>query len=305
MLIMSNSSKYCLATVTTENYFQWTMTMLYSFQKNNPWFTGDFVLIGKDLPREMVSDFNLFGNVRIVEPSQVLLNQIDMLAIEVPKFKEISARFYSLEIFRLENYQKVLFLDSDMIVVKSIEEIFRLPNLFYASAQLCFYKGKGRNTSTFVAEFRSDANVDILEKTVNTGFLLLDEELINQNHYQGLIDLISAELWSRNNLTYTDELIINQYFNGKISLLDARYNYRARAARIIREKEYLAFEDAKIIHFYSKFKPWNFAEVLASSSRNMNWIKAYSLWYHWYVEFLKFYHFQKKIVSASYYNLVK
>jgi lipopolysaccharide biosynthesis glycosyltransferase len=297
--MMSNTSKYCLATVTTENYFQWTMTMLYSFKKSNPWFNGDIVVICKDLPARMISDLHLFEHVKIIEPSQVLLNQIDKLAEVVPKFKEISARFFSLEIFRFENYQKVLFLDSDMIVVKSIEEIFRLPDLFYASAQLCFYKGKGRNSSTFVAEIKSEDNTDILENTVNTGFMLLDEELLKQNHYRSLIELITPETWRRNNFTYTDELIINQYFSGKISLLDTRYNYRARAARIIREKEDLAFEDAKIIHFYSKFKPWNFAEVLASSSRNLSWIKAYGLWYHWYVEFLKFYHFQKKIEAVT------
>jgi lipopolysaccharide biosynthesis glycosyltransferase len=297
--MMNDLSKYCLATVITENYFQWAMTMLYSFKNSNPWFSGDIVVICKDLPDQMISDLLLFEHVKIIEPSQVLLNQIDLLADEVPKFKDISARFFSLESFRLENYQIVHFLDSEMIVVKSIEEIFRLPDLFYASAQLCFYKGKGRNSSTFVAEIKSEDSLDILENTVNTGFMLLDEELYKQNHYLSLIELITPETWSRNNFTYTDELIINQYFNGRISLLHTRYNYRARAARIIREKEDLAFEDAKIIHFYSKFKPWNFTEVLASSAKNLNWIKAYGLWYNWYIEFLKFYHFQKKIVAVT------
>jgi len=296
---MSDTSKYCLATVTTENYFQWTMTMLYSFVKNNPWFEGDIVIICKDLPPEMKGDLCFFKKVKFIEPSVELLRQIDLLAGEFPKFKDISARFLSLEIFRMQGYKKLLFLDSDMIVLKSIEEIFKLPDLFYASAQLCYYKGMGRNSSTFIAEIKIEDSTDILENTVNTGFMLLDGEILNQNHIQGLIDLITPELWSRNNFTYTDEFIVNLYFKDKISLLDTRYNYRARAARMIRDKEDVTFEDAKIIHFYSKFKPWNFSEVLASSSRNLNWIKAYGLWYHWYVEFLKFYHFQKKIAGVT------
>jgi lipopolysaccharide biosynthesis glycosyltransferase len=296
---MNHPSKYCLATVTSENYFQWTMTMLYSFVKNNPWFEGDIVVICKDLPAEMISDLHFFERVKIVEPSAVLLEQIDLLAEEIPKFRAISARFFSLEIFRLQGYNKLLFLDSDMIIVKSIEEVFQLPELFYASAQLCYYKGKGRNSSTFIAELKNEGSIDILESPVNTGFMLLDGKILNQNHYQLLIDLIKPALWSRNNLTYTDELIINQYFNTKISLLDTSYNYRTRAARMIKDKEHIAIEDAKIIHFYAGFKPWNFGEVLASSARNLNWIKAYGLWYTWYVEFLKFYHFQKKIEGVT------
>lgn len=296
---MNDQPKYCIATVTTENYFQWTMTMLFSFLKTNSWFKGDVIIICKDLPVKMVDDFHMFDRVKLIEPSDDLLNQIEKLVIEMPKFQNLGARFYSLEVFRLSDYKKILFLDSDMIVVKSVSELFELPDSFYASAQLCFYKGKGRNNASFIAEIKGEASTDILENPVNTGFMLLDGEILNQNHYRGLIEMITPELWSRNSLTYTDELIINQYFNDKISLLDTRYNYRARAARIIREKEDLAFEDAKIIHFYSKYKPWNFAEVLASSSRNLNWIKAYGLWYNWYVEFLKFYHFQKKIASVT------
>ncbi len=273
--------------------------MLYSFVTNNTWFEGDIVVICKDLPPEMKDDLCFFKRVKFIEPSNELLKQIDLLADEIPKFKGISARFLSLEIFRLQGYQKLLFLDSDMIVVESIEEIFRLPELFYASAQLCFYKGKGRNGFTFIAEFQNDKLPDFLENPVNTGFMLLDDRVLNENNYLALVDSIKPDLWSQNNLTYTDELIINQYFKGKISLLDTRYNYRARAARMIKQKEDIAFEDAKIIHFYSKYKPWNFNEVLSSSSRNLNWIKAYGLWYHWYVEFLKFYHFQKKIAAVT------
>jgi len=295
---MDSQPHFAIATVTTENYFQWTMTMLYSFVKSNPWFRGDILLISKDLPPEMINDLSFFHGLKLIRPSDELLKQTELLAVEIPKFMNLSARFYSLEVFRIAGYDKILYLDSDMLVVQSIEEVFHLPNAFYASAQLCIYKGKGRNGSTFYAEMNNQ-QADFLESPVNTGFMLIDGELFNQNHYQGLVDLIKPVLWSRNNLEYTDELIINVYFKDKISLLDTRYNYRARAARSIKEKEHLVFEDAKIIHFYAKFKPWNFDEMLASTTRNANWIKAYELWYKWYIEFLKFYHFQKKMLGVA------
>jgi len=296
---MNIQPKYCLATVTSQNYFQWTMTMIFSFLKNNPWFGGDIVVICKDLPPEMIGDLRLFDRLKIIEPSGDLLKKIDILVNEAPKFEKVSSRFFSLEIFSLHNYDKILFLDSDMIIVKSIEEIFSLHDSFYASAQLCYYKGKGRNGFTFHTELKKDDQTYFIENPVNTGFMLIDGNILNGLHYSGLCEMLNPTLWSFISLNYTDELVINRYFRDKITLLDIRYNYRARAARIFKEQENISIEDAKIIHFYSRFKPWNFAEVIASSANNLNWIKAYELWYHWYIEFLKFYHFQKKIIGIT------
>ena len=295
---MSNDQRYCLATVTTENYFQWTMTMLYSFVKTNPWFKGDIVIICKDLPAMMAGDLNLFERVKLVQPSAPLLGRLVKFGNSMTGFLDKIARFHSLEIFRLTGYDKLLFLDSDMVVVKSVEELFSLPGLFYASAELCWYKGKGRNAATFISEYQSTENqADFLAKPVNTGFMLLDGKILASRHFDGLINLITPGLWQNSSLTYTDELVINHYFKNSISLLDTRYNYRARAARIIREKEQISPDDASIIHFYSKFKPWDFDEVLASSTNNMSWLKAYEIWYDWYFAFLKFYHLQKKITG--------
>jgi len=135
---MNNPDKYCLATVTSENYFQWTMTMLYSFVATNPWFKGDIVVICKGLPPRMAADLMLFENVKLVEPSDALLDRLIELGHELPQFASLNARFFSLETFGLSGYKKLLFLDSDMVVVKSIEELFALPELLYACAQLCY-----------------------------------------------------------------------------------------------------------------------------------------------------------------------
>ncbi|MCX6276625.1 MAG: hypothetical protein NT004_00840 [Bacteroidetes bacterium] len=293
---MKNDQRYCLATVTTENYFQWTMTMLHSFVSSNPWFTGDIAVICNNLPEEMADGLKMFSNVKLIEPSSELMEKLADFVKAMPTFANKIARFYSLEIFRFSGYEKTLFLDSDMIVVKTIEELFTLPGSFYASAELCWYKGKGRNEASFIAGFNTtESQEGFLNTPVNTGCMLIDGNILNNNHFAGLLNLIDPEKWQNNSLTYTDERIINQYFKNTISLLDARYNYRARAARMIREKEDISIEDAKIIHYYSKFKPWIFSEVLASSANNLNWIKAYQLWYQSYISFLTFYHLQKKL----------
>jgi lipopolysaccharide biosynthesis glycosyltransferase len=293
---MDHDQKFCLATVTNESYFQWTMTMLHSFVTSNPWFSGDIAVICNDLPAEMASGLKMFSHVKLIQPSSDLLEKLAHFVKAMPAFHDKIARFFSLEIFRFSGYEKVLFLDSDMIVVKTIEELFGLPDLFYASAELCWYKGKGRNASNFHSEFQNPENREgFLSQPVNTGFMLLDGKILNDNHFNGLLNLIAPELWQNNGPAYTDELVINHYFKNAISLLDTRYNYRARAARMIRDKEKISLGDAKIIHYYSKFKPWNFDEVLTSSINNITWINAYEIWYQYYISFLTFYHLQKKL----------
>ena len=293
---MNHDSRYCLATVTTESYFQWTMTMLHSFVSSNPWFGGNIVVICHDLPAEMGADLHMFDRVSLVEPSNDLSQRLIVFGNAMPEFKDKTARFYSLEIFRMAGYDKLLFLDSDMIVVKSVEELFSLPGSFYASAELCWYKGKGRDASSFNAECQTTENQEnFMENPFNTGFMLIDASVMNENHYSELLNLIDPEKWGNDKLTYTDERIINQHFNNTVRLLDTRYNYRARAARMIREKEHITLDDAKIIHYFSRFKPWNFSEVRASSRNNINWVKAFEMWYREYISFLKFFHLQKKM----------
>lgn len=297
---MNKDQKYCLATVTTESYFQWTMTMLHSFVSSNPWFSGDIAVICHDLPPEMKDDIKLAGNVKLVEPTADLISRLFKFSNALPAFKDKTARFYSLEIFRLAGYDKILFLDSDMIVVKSVEELFTLPGSFYASAELCWYKGKGREGVNFNVGFQTTENQgDFLKNPFNTGFMLLDNSIIKENHYPELLKLIDPEKWENEQLSYTDERIINQYFRNSVLLLDTRYNYRARAARMIREKENVSIDDAIIIHYYSRFKPWNFNEVFDSSQNNLNWLRAYQMWYERYISFLKFYHLQKKLTALK------
>jgi lipopolysaccharide biosynthesis glycosyltransferase len=297
---MKNQPSYCVATVTSKDYFQWTMTMLFSFVESNPWYQGDFIIIGRELPAGMKEDLKMFGKVCFLEPSEAMISRIDRFILQLPSFRNIMPRFLSLETFRIKGYDKILFLDSDLLVVRSVEPLFSLSGSLCASAELCYYKGKGRETDTFLSKFAGETwGADFIENPVNTGVMLLNQRICSDEIYQDLLMKIEPDTWRNLHLTYTDELIINQYFKDKITLLDSRYNYRARAARILKEKEEVTLEDAVIIHYYAHYKPWNFEAMMTSSGRNLNWLKAYEIWYQWYDKFLRFYHLQKKIHELS------
>ena len=292
---MKKEGNICLVTVTTANYIQWTMTMLFSFLFSNPWFNGDLIVICNDLTTGDKATFVIFPNVRFVTPSEQLLSRIAGLCRAMPGFTRLAAMFYSLETFNLEDYKKVMFLDSDMLVVKPVEEMFSFDAPFGAAAESCWYQGKGRRTDTYEGVDRCTIPGLFLENPVNSGFLVLDETMVNGSNYNDLVKMVEPGLWANKNTLHADQLIINLFFMERIELVSARYNFRPANAREIYAKDGVSLEDAKIIHYFRQYKPWNFKEVLELSQHDMVHLKAFNLWYTWYVKFLKFNHLKQKI----------
>jgi len=289
------NEKTCLVTVTSADYVQWSLTMIYSFQKSNDWFTGDIILICNHLPEELKQRFAVFRNVGFLQPSDLLLDKIEDLCTHLPAFTRMASMFYSLETFNLTGYDKVLFLDSDMLVVKPIKEVFETQETFLASAESCWYFGKGRCCDTYESVVNCESPDLFMQNPINSGFMVINEQHINKRNYDTLIEMISPELWANKNTFHADQLIINLFFKDQITLCDARYNYRPTLANEIRAKDGIDLEDAKIVHYYRQYKPWNFTEVLSLSQHDMVHIKAFGLWYSYYIDFLKYYHLQLKI----------
>lgn len=295
--MMNQQSKYCLATVTSEGYIQWTMTMLFSFLETNSWFSGDIVVIADKLTDESIQRLAIFPKIKIERPQDSMLQKLDDLCSVLPIFRSRIPGFFSLEIFRFTKYEKVLFLDSDMIVVQDIEELFDLPGHFYGCAE--WFSGKVRKLSDYKSVFSDESNGDIIENAINTGFMLISGETIGDTVYQGLAEMLSTKNFEDSTTLNTDQLIINKYFRNRIALLDTRYNYRPKNSRGILARENIKLEDAKIIHFLLKSKPWNLQNVMPTSEQNIDLLKSYELWYQWYFRLLKFNHLQHKIRYLS------
>jgi alpha-N-acetylglucosamine transferase len=295
--VRNEPCSYCLVTVTTENYVQWTMTMIYSFITSNTWFNGDIIVVCHGLDDKIKSGFAVFPNLRFMAPSEMLLERVAGLCLHIPGFAKLASLFYSLEVFNLRGYKKVLFLDSDMLVVKSVKEIFEFQEPFYASAESCWYQGNGRRTDTYESVKSFPDPGLFIENPVNSGFMVIDQLCISTPNYNGLVDLINPGLWAKKNTFHADQLVINLFFKDRISLVDARYNFRPTNFHEIYDREKVTLEDAKIIHYFRQYKPWNFDEVFELSQRNMLHIKAFQLWYLGYVDMLKFAHLQNAIKS--------
>lgn len=295
--MISKQSKLCLATVTSDGYIQWTMTMLFSFLETNSWFDGDIVVIADKLADESIQRLGIFPQIRIEQPKNSLLQKLDDLCSGVPIFRSRIPGFFSLEIFRFTKYEKVLFLDSDMIVVQNIEELFGLPGHFYGCAE--WFSGKVRKLSDYKSVFSDENDKDIIENAINTGFMLISGETFSDEVYTGLTEMVNSKSFENSTTLNTDQLIVNKFFRNQITLLDTRYNYRPKNSKGILARENIKLEDAKIIHFLLKSKPWNLDKVMTTSEQNIDLLKSYELWYQWYFKLLKFYHLQQKIRHLS------
>ena len=290
---------FALVTVTTPGYLQWTMTMIHSFLESNRWFSGDIVVVAQNLSEEEMSRFSVFPGLHIHTPSEELTARVSALCIGKPVFKNLAPMFFSLEIFNLTGYRKALFLDSDMVVVKSLEEVFNHPEPLCASAESCWYQGKGRRSDTYDAvEHVADAALFIAQP-VNSGFMLVDESLISPENYRALVNMISPALWENKSTLHADQLLINLFFRDRITLLDARFNFRPVNAREIFRKDQITLEDASVIHYFRQYKPWNFDQVMTLAKEEMVHLKAFRIWYSAYINMLKYNHLNQKIKSLK------
>jgi lipopolysaccharide biosynthesis glycosyltransferase len=285
----------CLVTVTTSGYLQWTMTMIHSFLESNSWFTGDIIVVSNDLSDRDQVLFSIFPKLRFQQPSGELVEKVTDLCNEMPGFKNLASMFYSLELFNLTGYRKALFLDSDMLVVRSLEEVFERKEPLGASAESCWYQGMGRRADTYEAVRNCPDPASFIATPVNSGFMIVDGSLMNQENYQQMVNMITPALWQNKKTLHADQLLINLFFLGRITLLDSRYNFRPVNAPQIYQKDRVTLEKASVIHYFRQYKPWNFDQVMLLSTEDIVHLKAFRLWYLLYIKMLKFNHLKNKV----------
>lgn len=296
---MAVNSRIALVTVSTANYFQWTMTMLFSFLQSNPWFNGEIRVISHDLGDDAFPGEHVFPGLSVIRPSRDLVSRLQVLGMEIPSLSDKLARFYALEMFNIQEFDRLIFLDSDTVVVGSLEPLLELPEGFYACSE--WFSGKARRFSDFASIEAGNASENDIKTPVNTGFMMISEAFLTRKTYSHLLDFITPDHWANSDTSLTDQLIINKYFHKEIKVISSRYNYRPKNAAGILRAENLKLEDAVVIHYLLKAKPWNFQEVWPTSSTSLEMLKACEIWYNSYFDLLAHLHLDHSIKLMSNY----
>lgn len=294
-----DKAKICLATVTTDAFVPGTLVMLHSFLKHNPWFQGDMVIIHDKLDRTSRDYFiRCFDRVRFIPVSASLKQRLQDLITVQPELAARQARFYSLEIFRLTGYDKVLFCDSDLLFRHSVDELFNFKQPLICCGDGAYYRGNARHAVSFTEIGQTDretsnpAQTNLLSNTFNVGLLRIDGSLLQEEHYIGLLTLLSNTTWQQVETGHTDQVLYNRYFARQQTLVSCTYNYLMPYRATIYAHAGVPLGEAHVLHFNGPAKPWKFRHTLSSVQRDAALIQALKFWYDAYIECLKFMHFK-------------
>ena len=170
---------------------------------------------------------------------------------DVPLFENVeskSASYASLRLLApkyLKNINKVIYLDVDIVVNKSLKELWDTEmNSYYFAGVIDTVKTK----DTFKNEIWDKFNIYEVKDYINSGVLLINLKEIRKDivSYHKLI--LSPEFLG-NILPYPDQDIINKYFDKKIFKISKKWNWLCYDCGE-------APQDTAVFHYAGPIKPW-------------------------------------------------
>jgi lipopolysaccharide biosynthesis glycosyltransferase len=286
----SRSGKQALVTVTTPGFLSGTLVMLHSFAKHNPWFEGDRVVIYDDTlsPQDMDLLARLFG-VHFIRVDARLMEQTQALCLDFPDYKRRMGQFYSLEAFRLSSYRQILFMDSDTLFRGSVESLFQMGKPLL----VCRKSGKFRHPEPI----NPDRPFSL--EQFNAGMMLIDKSLLGEEMYETMLKKVTPTFffgflqknaegqWDIPARFGTDQLIFNAVLQDEAQYVSMRYNYRFGVADEILRQESIAYEDAVVVHFTGRKKPWLEAEAIRRVLLHPHEVMGFADWTRSYLELLE------------------
>ena len=283
-------SDVCLALGATESFLPGAVVAVTSFLKQHPGFGGGIVLFHDGLPEALRATLAAaFPPLRFEPVSPELRERLARLGAAFPPLRARLPQFYSLEAFRIGGYRKVLWCDCDLLFRRPIDELFEFEDALVCCGDRWFLSGRRRDAATYrPIEDPSDAGPGgALERTFNSGLLLIDACLTGEPTYSELLALVAPETWRGAETAHTDQFVLNRHFAGRQTLVSARYNYQTPMEGAIRAREGLPAREASVLHFVG-VKPWTPEAMLRWTRGDAHFQPqaAFALWYEAWMECL-------------------
>jgi lipopolysaccharide biosynthesis glycosyltransferase len=157
----------------------------------------------------------------------------------------------------LKEYEKVLYLDSDIVVKDDISKLYDIDIDGFTLGAIKNF------TSGFMAKYViNDLKIDTAEY-FNSGVLLIDTAAFERNEIR---DTCLELLKEHDNLMCPDQDILNISCRGKVLFIEQDWNFPWHHLHTVLEEYYIdpqgyerymdVKKQARIIHFTSGIKPW-------------------------------------------------
>nr|MCR4662550.1 glycosyltransferase family 8 protein [Endomicrobiaceae bacterium] len=209
----------------------------------------------QNILKDMVKNMVNISKLKFIDMTKIVTSNFFEKYMCKEKFcSYVSAEtYYRLFIPNLfSQYDKVLYLDSDVIVCEDLTELYNtdIENLYAGAVSVYKYFFKNvlnLNGTKIISEEYLAKKLNILNKTYfNAGILLLNLSEMRKDNIQ---EKSFEFLFKNYPLLYQDQDVLNSLFYKKVKFLDRRYNVYYR--------HFLCNRPATVLHFAGEQKPWN------------------------------------------------
>jgi lipopolysaccharide biosynthesis glycosyltransferase len=276
-----------LVTVSNEEYLEGTKVLFYSFLEHNPRFFGDLIVIHNRLSPQKQDELAKLFKVKFVQIGNELVKAIENLVQEKKELKNRYQRFWSLEVFKLNQYDNLLFLDSDVLCRNSLQHLFNTSHGISACPDMSFYEGVSRDRISFQrvnSQVNSDQNI---LKSFNAGVFSICFSELSSSVYSELLDLIKGSVFSGVKSGHTDQYVLNVLFENKVNWLEVKYNYVLKNTKLIEDKTGISSEEAIVWHYIRHPKPWKLKRILKNHLKGKAIPPTWSEWHQAYRKALR------------------
>ncbi len=215
--------------LSTNSYYKGVLVLFESLKRTNPKITNFVVVVNETIDKEIIDDLNKRGY------KTILKNRIDASFVKNTIYKNWLYTFDKFNIFDLTEYDKIVYLDSDMYICKNIDELFDMPDLSATMAGSTYYK---ENNS-----INSGLMVVVPRKGISDG---LKELLFTKKYTVGVGDQNIIEdyfHWRDKNL------VISESYNMFAFIIDYYYRHYGYNRSMI-----------YVVHYIGVEKPWLLTE---------------------------------------------
>lgn len=225
---------YAYITVLTgADYLDGVRTLLYSLKKTESCFPL-VVLVSENINNDIENTLRGWG-CQIAHAPGI---DLGVYAQQNPR-PYWNETFFKLRLFEMEQYDKLLYIDSDMIVLDNLDHLFNCEHITACQGGKLIYGWED----------------------INSGLMLIEPD---SREFRAMMDLIPmiCEYKIKKNCGFGDQDVISHYYkhiNRKWegeNRLDERYNANIRCIHEL--CVHFGYENIKVIHFVGTKKPWMF-----------------------------------------------
>lgn len=241
---MGDKKKNLIVTLADSNFVAQAKQLFSSVYHNAGW-AGDYLLLACNIAENDKEWFRAKG-ILVYD-----CESLDNHPIGIKGHPAIVlSKFYLFKEY-FKQWQKVIFLDADIIVKASLDNLLSLRG-FNAPKAITFklkdeFTDDGKTLALLKKEY------DLNGRAFNTGFFIFDTKLIKENTFSALTSLYRRFGYLN---SCGEEGTLNLFFYKKWKMLSTMYNsipsYMDFFYKI--NKESL---EAVVMHFISHSKPWN------------------------------------------------